>query len=160
MEAQTAGRKDIDLEAADTLIEKYRGRRESTIALLQDVQSEYGYLPREVLDRISEKLALPKTQLYGLATFYKAFSLKPRGRHLVMVCTGTTCHVRGAPKLLETLERELDCRCGETTEDGRFTIEKVNCVGACSRAPLMVIDGNPHGPLTPAKVKKILKQYP
>lgn len=150
----------VDLTEAELLIDKYRSDREATIALLQDVQQAYGYLPRPALDLIARELLLPETQLYGLATFYKAFSLKPRGRHLITVCMGTTCHVRGAPKLLDAIERTLGCSCGETTGDDRFSLEKVNCVGACARAPLMVIDGHPHGPLAPADVPEVLAQYP
>ena len=150
---------DIDLAPAEELIGEYMDNREATIALLQDVQKHYGYLPRRVLEFISERLELPHTQLFALATFYRAFSLTPRGRHTINVCTGTTCHVRGAPNLLDALERELGCAAGETTKDGRFTIETVNCVGACALAPVIVIDEEAHGRLTQAKLKKVLDQY-
>lgn len=149
----------VDLAPAEKLISQYVNRREATIALLQDVQNHYGYLPRPVLDLIAERLELPGTQLYGLATFYRAFSLKPRGRHLITVCTGTTCHVRGAPELLAALERELGCSRGESTKDGRFTIETVNCVGACARAPMVLIDEEPHSRLTQSKLRKVLDRY-
>lgn len=159
MATKTAREPAVDLAPAEKLIDGYTGNREATIALLQDVQKIYGYLPRAVLDLVARRLDLPRTQLYGLATFYKAFSLKPRGRHCITVCTGTTCHVKGAPHLLATLEKELGCRCGETTKDGRFTLERVNCVGACARAPIVVIDEKPHGRLTPAKAVKTLERY-
>jgi len=149
----------IDLAPAERLIGEYMSNREATIALLQDVQKHYGYLPRPVLELVSERLDLPYTQLFALATFYRAFSLVPRGRHLINVCTGTTCHVRGAAMLLEALERECRCKAGETTADGRFTIETVNCVGACALAPVIVIDEEAHGRLTQAKLKKVLDQY-
>ena len=150
---------DIDLAPAERLIGEYMSNREATIALLQDVQKHYGYLPRPVLELVSERLDLPYTQLFALATFYRAFSLVPRGRHLINVCTGTTCHVRGAAMLLEALERQCCCKSGETTADGRFTIETVNCVGACALAPVIVIDEEAHGRLTQAKLKKVLDQY-
>ena len=159
MATETGLEADIDLAPAEALIAEYMDNREATIALLQDVQKHYGYLPRRVLEFISERLELPHTQLFALATFYRAFSLTPRGRHTINVCTGTTCHVRGAPNLLDALERELGCKAGETSKDGRFTIETVNCVGACALAPVIVIDEEAHGRLTQAKLKKVLDQY-
>jgi NADH-quinone oxidoreductase subunit E len=150
---------EIDFAPAEALIDEYMHDREATIALLQDVQKQYGYLPRPVLELISGRLELPYTQLFALATFYRAFSLEPRGRHLISVCTGTTCHVRGAPLLLDALERECGCKAGQTTQDGRFTIETVNCVGACALAPVIVINEEAHGRLTQAKLKKVLDQY-
>ena len=149
----------VDLVPAERLVGEYLNKREATIALLQDVQKEYGYLPRPVLELIAERLELPRTQLFGLATFYRAFSLEPRGRHVINVCTGTACHVKGAPDLLSAIERELGCRCGETTADGRFSIESVNCVGACARAPIIVVNEDPHGRLAQSKLKKMLDQY-
>jgi NADH-quinone oxidoreductase subunit E len=160
MATECAAEGTIDLAPAEKLLERYVQDRDATIALLQDVQKVYGYLPRPVLELIGRHLDLPLTQLFGLATFYKAFSLKPRGRHIITVCTGTTCHVKGAPHLLATLERELGCRCGQTDKAGRFSLERVNCVGACARAPIVVVDEVPHGRLSPAKVRKILEQYP
>jgi len=159
MATEAARKPEIDFAPAEELIAEYMDNREATIALLQDVQKRYGYLPRPVLELISERLELPHTQLFALATFYRAFSLKPRGRHLINVCTGTTCHVRGATMLLEALERECRCKAGETTKDGRFTVETVNCVGACALAPVMVIDEEAHGRLTQAKLRKVLDQY-
>jgi len=159
MATEAALRPDIDLAPAEALIADYLDNREATIALLQDVQTHYGYLPRPALELISERLQLPYTQLFALATFYRAFSLNPRGRHLINVCTGTTCHVRGATMLLEALERGCKCKAGQTTADGRFTIETVNCVGACALAPVIVIDEDAHGRLTQAKLKKVLDQY-
>jgi len=159
MATEAALEPEVDLAPVEKLIAEYEDNREAVIALLQDVQKQYGYLPRAALDLISDRLGLPHTQLFGLATFYRAFSLKPRGRHLINVCTGTTCHVKGAPLLLEALERELGCRCGETTSDGRFSIETVNCVGACALAPIVVIDEEAHGRLSQTKLRKVLDQY-
>ena len=159
MATQAALEPEMNLAPAEEFIGEYMENREATIALLQDVQKHYGYLPRPVLDLIADRLELPRTQLYGLATFYRAFSLKPRGRHLINVCTGPTCHVRGAPNLREALERELGCKAGETTKAGRFTIETVNCVGACALAPVIVVDEEAHGRLTQAKLRKVLDQY-
>jgi NADH:ubiquinone oxidoreductase subunit E len=149
----------VDLARAEELITEYQQTPEAVIALLQDVQKAYGYLPKPVLDLISQRLGLPWTQLYGLATFYRAFRLQPRGRHLINVCLGTTCHVKGAPLLLEALERNLGCRCSQTTADGRFTLETVNCVGACALAPVVVIDEEAHGRVSQTKLAKILEQY-
>jgi len=159
METPPAVETEVDLEPAEKLLEQYVENRDATIALLQDIQKAYGYLPRPALELVSRRLDLPLTQVFGLATFYKAFSLKPRGRHIITVCTGTTCHVKGAPQLLDTLERELGCRCGHTDREGRFSLERVNCVGACARAPIVLIDDVPYGRTTPAKIRKILERY-
>ncbi len=126
--------------------------------LLQDVMEEYGYLPGVTLKRIAQKLAIPLSRVYGLATFYKSFSLTPRGRHLISVCLGTACHVRGAPRIVEKLERDLRIKAGETTKDLKFTLETVNCLGACALGPLIVIDGKYYGRMNSAKMDKVLKE--
>jgi len=147
------------LEAVYKIVEKNGKRERSLIAMLQDIQREKGYLPKEALKIVAAEVDVPLSRLYGLATFYKAFSLVPRGRHIVNVCTGTACHVRGAGKLVDKLEQELKVNNGETTEDGRFTLEEVRCVGCCGLAPVIVVDENFHGKLSQKDIGKMLAKY-
>jgi len=147
-----------DYEKVKAIVNRYAGKHDSVIAILQDVQSEYHYLPEHALRAVASQLGLPLIQICGVATFFKAFSLKPRGEHTVTVCLGTACHVRGAPAVLDELKRELDIEPGNTTDDMRFTLETVNCLGACALGPIMVIDGNYYGQTSPQKAKKILKK--
>jgi len=129
------------------------------VAILQDVQVEYNYLPREALEKVSEGLDIPLSQVYSVASFFKAFSLKPRGRHLINVCLGTACHVRGTVRVIDEIERRLGIKPGETTKDLKYTLETVNCVGACALGPIVVIDGNYTGEMTGSKVKPLLESY-
>jgi NADH-quinone oxidoreductase subunit E len=147
-----------NVETIATIISPYRGDRDSLISILQDIQAIYHYLSEDTLRAVASQLKLPLIQVYAVATFFKAFSLKPRGEHMVTVCLGTACHVRGAHILLDELKRQLCVEPGETTEDRRFTLETVNCVGACALGPIMVIDGRYHGQMSPRKVKKVLKK--
>jgi len=140
------------------LVGKYGGNRDSLISILQDVQAEYRYLPEDALRAVAMQLNLQLIQVYAVATFFKAFSLKPRGEHMVSVCQGTACHVRGASAVLDEVKRRLGIESGETTQDMRFTLETVNCLGACALGPIMVVDGDYHGQMSPGKVKKALKQ--
>ena len=143
----------------DAIIEKYREGRSSLVGALQDVSEEFGYLPEEVLEDLSDRLNVPLSHMYSLATFYTSFRLEPLGKHHCSVCVGTACHVRGAELVVDVIERELGIRAGETTKDGNFTLEKVNCLGACALGPLVVIDGEYHGKMDQRKVTKLLKQY-
>ncbi|MBU4561716.1 NAD(P)H-dependent oxidoreductase subunit E, partial [bacterium] len=127
------------------IIDRYKKEKGALVPLLQDVMGEYGYLPEKTLKRIAQELDIPLSQAYGLATFYKSFSLTPRGKHLISVCLGTACHVRGAPRIVEKLERDLGIKAGETTKNLKFTLETVNCLGACALGPLIVIDGKYYG---------------
>jgi len=145
-------------EKAEAIIREYDSSRESLISILQDVQSEYRYLPESILKLVARKLGLPLIQVYGVATFFKAFSLKPRGKHLLSVCLGTACHVRGAPAVLDAVERELCIEPGETSEDMQFTLETVNCLGACALGPIMVVDGEYHGQIVPGKVQATINR--
>ena len=147
-----------DYEKVKAIVDGYGGKHDSVIAILLDVQSEYRYLPEHALRAVAGQLGLPLIQICGVATFFKAFSLKPRGEHTVTVCLGTACHVRGAPAVLDEAKRQLDIEPGGTTEDMRFTLETVNCLGACALGPIMVIDGKYHGQMSPRKAKKILKK--
>jgi NADH-quinone oxidoreductase subunit E len=143
----------------DEIIDRYNKDESMLIGILQDIQQEYQYLPKEILLHLRDRLRVPLPRIYAVATFYKAFSLRPRGKHFIQVCLGTACHVRGAPKILEEIERKLGIKSGETTEDLNFTLETVNCLGACALGPLMVIDGKYFGNMTPSKADKILKGY-
>ena len=146
-----------DFDKVVALVSKYGGNRYSLVSILQDIQTEYRYLPEDALRVVAKQLDLQLIQIYGVATFFKAFSLKPRGEHIVSVCLGTACHVRGAPAMLDEVKRKLGIEPGETTEDMRFTLETVNCLGACALGPIVVVDGNYHGQMSPRKVRKVLK---
>ena len=147
------------MKSVGQIVAKYGRRASSLIAVLQDVQKEKGYLPEEDLGVIASEIKVPLSRVYSLATFYKAFSLVPRGRHFVNVCLGTACHVRGGARLLDKLERDLGVEAGETTSDGRFSVEAVRCVGCCGLAPVVVIDENFHGKLNQKKLEQVLKKY-
>ncbi|MCK5145176.1 NADH-quinone oxidoreductase subunit NuoE [bacterium] len=147
------------MEVVHQIVEKHNRRKSSLIAMMQDVQKSEGYLPREALEIVAKEVAVPLSRLYALATFYKAFSLTPRGRHIIHVCTGTACHVRGADKLMDKLERDLGVVEGETTEDGKYTLEGVRCVGCCGLAPVIVVGENFHGKLSQKDLGKILDKY-
>lgn len=141
----------------DSLIDGYLDRKEQLIGLLQDIQAEFNYLPQDVLVKVSQKLEIPLTQVFGVATFFKAFTLKPRGRHLVTVCLGTACHVRAGHRLVEKIERDYRIKPGETTEDEKFTLETVNCLGCCALGPVVVVDGKYQSQVTADKLDRILK---
>ncbi len=142
------------------LLEKHRERSSGHVALLQDIQDEYRYLPREALETVAAELEIPLSQLYSMATFYKSFNLEPRGRQEVHVCTGTACHVRGALRILDRISQTLGIGAGETTPDGEYSLETVNCVGACALGPLLTIDGRYYGQLTPTKAEKLMGRKP
>ena len=148
-----------ELESLETIIGSNGNNADSLISILQDIQAEYHYLPEEALRHVAKSLDLPLIQVYGVATFFKTFSLKPKGKHQCAVCTGTACHVRGAQSILGELERQLDIKSGETTEDMEFTLESVNCLGACALGPVAVVDGEYHGQMNAGKAKKMITKY-
>jgi len=150
---------DASLQAVREIASGYGRDRSALIAVLQDVHAEYNYLPEGSLELIARELGVPLASVYGVATFFRAFSFKPRGRHLATVCTGTACHVRGAPELLSEAEARLGVSPGETTRDRRFTLETVNCLGCCAVGPLMIVDGEYHGEMTPKRVEAVIKEY-
>ena len=154
----TIDRKEL-IKTLKNITDKYKGLEGSLIHILQDIQTHYRYLPKEALLQISGILHIPYSQIYAVASFYKMFSLKPKGKHILRVCMGTACHVKGAPLLLNSLERDLKIESGDTTEDGLFTLETVNCVGACSLAPIIRVDEDTHGRLKQAGIPKVLKCY-
>ena len=143
----------------DGILQKYQGAKGSLIPVLQEVQNAYGYLPKDVMENMAEKMDIPISQIYGVATFYSQFHLKPRGKNIIRVCQGTACHVRGAKAILQELEDELKIKAGETTPDLLFTLETVACIGACGLAPVLMINDNTYGRLTPESILGILAKY-
>lgn len=149
----------MELTVINRILKRHRYQKSSLIAILQDIQDEYSFLPEDVLEKIAEGLDIPFSRVYSVGTFFRAFSLTPRGKHLITVCLGTACHVRGGPRIVEEIERVLGITSGQTTNDKNFTLETVNCLGCCAIGPIMVVDGKYYGEVTPAKVSAILKSY-
>ena len=141
------------------VLQKHQHDKSLLVDILQDIQAEGGYLPKEVLVETSQGLGIPLSRVYSVATFFKAFSLKPRGRNLINVCMGTACHVRGAVKVLEKIEQELGIKRGQTTPDLKYTLETVNCVGACALGPMVIVGEDYHGEMTPETVGSVLENY-
>jgi len=141
------------------IIQKYDGDKGQLVSILQDIQTEHRYLPKEALDEVVALLGVPASQVYSVATFFKALSLTPRGRHLIKVCLGTACHVRGAAKVVEKIELDLGVKRTETTPDQRYTLETVNCVGCCALGPMVMIDEKYHGQISSDKVSPLLAKY-
>jgi len=136
---------------------KYHKRKEDVISLLQDIQEEFGYLPRAVLQVLSKEIHVPEHEIYGVATFYSQFTFNKPGRHKIRVCLGTACHIRGAVGVLEELQRDLKIKPGETSKDGEFSLETVMCLGTCALGPVVVLDEEYHGKMTPSKAQKIVE---
>ena len=149
----------MDPKAIDQILEKYDYEQSSIIGILQDLQGNENYLPEKALEHISERLSMPLARIYRLATFYNAFSLTPRGKYLINVCLGTACHVRGASMVLDKIKMDLGIDVGEMTEDRLFSLETVNCVGACALGPVVIIGDEYHGQMTPAKVESTIKKH-
>lgn len=149
----------MDREVVDRIITKYNNEPASLIQVLLEVQEELNWLPLEALERISEKLDIPVTRVKHAATFYKVFSIVPKGRHRVHVCMGTACHVRGASRVLDSIEEATGIRPGETDLDLKYSLETVNCLGCCALGPVAEIDGKVHGKMTPGKAKEALESY-
>jgi len=147
---------EVNNDKIKSIVDGYGDDRSSLISILLDIQNEFNYLPKEALNYISERLCISLIQIYSIATYYKAFSLVPRGKHVLTVCLGTACHVRNAVIILEEIQRELGICPGETTEDMEFSLETVNCLGACALGPIVVADGVYHGKMMTARVKKLI----
>jgi NADH:ubiquinone oxidoreductase subunit E len=147
----------VDLKLTEEILARTPHEPRHLISVMQDLQLGYRYLPREALERVSEVLGVPLARVYGVATFYKSFSLTPRGEKVLRVCTGTACHIRGAPLILGELRARLGIAPGGTTEDLRFSLEAVNCVGACALAPVVMVNDAAHGNLTVTKVRRLIK---
>ena len=141
----------------DSMFNEFGTEQKELIHILHQVQSDLGYIPAEAVGRIARHLNISESDIYGVLTFYKAFSLKPRGKHVITICMGTACHVRGAPRILDEFGRQLDIEPGETSEDNQFTLETVNCVGACALGPIAIADGEYHGQLKTGKIEKIIQ---
>lgn len=148
-----------DLAQVEAILAKYQGVKGALIPVLQEAQNAYGYLPKEVIVCIAEKMAIPVSQIYGVVTFYAQFHLNPRGKNIVRVCQGTACHVRGAKAILTALEDNLKIKAGGTTPDLNFTLETVACIGACGLAPVLMVNDDTHGRLTPEVIPEILAKY-
>lgn len=149
----------VDLAKVDAIIERHGARREHVIGVLLDCQQAFRYLPRELIEHVARRVGIPVTTILGIATFYRGFSLKPVGRYQVAVCTGTACHVLGAPRLVEAFERELGIKKGDTTPDGLFSLHTINCPGCCGLAPVVVVSEDVHGKVTQAKIARLVKRY-
>ncbi|AWI06696.1 NADH-quinone oxidoreductase subunit NuoE [Clostridium drakei] len=153
-----AQKENLDMNGKD-VIQKYPKEQRYTLAILQDIQRKYRYIPRESLEALAEYLETPVSRLYGMATFYKALSLTPKGENIITVCDGTACHVAGSMVVLDELEKILGIKPGGTTEDLKFSINTVNCIGCCAIAPVMMINDKYYGNLTPKMIKEILGEY-
>ena len=143
----------------DPIVARYRGKKGVSIPLLADIQKTVGYIAEEAVEYVSGKLDLPAAELYGVATFYAMFRMQPEGKHVVRLCRGTACHVQGSARIGEQLQRHLGIAEGETTSDGVFSLQYVACLGCCSLAPVMMVDGEVHGRLTPEKAVDVLESY-
>lgn len=151
---------EIDFRELDDIIENDFGNdKENLIMILQAIQRRYNYIPRPALTYLSTKIGVPYSQIYGVATFYATFSLEPRGRNIISICTGTACHVRGAERIREQISDKIDICDGQTTTDGRFTLETVRCIGCCSLGPVVKINDDMHGRISTDKIEKVLDQY-
>ena len=143
-------------EKLNDILSRYSGKKEELIPILQEAQEQFRYLPEETMREIARFLRLPESTVYGVATFYAQFKFSPVGRKVVRVCRGTACHVRGAPRILDEIEKHLGILPGETTDDLEYSLETIACFGSCALAPVMVVDENVYGRMTPARVGEIL----
>lgn len=141
----------------DSILKDKKCEPSELIEILQDIQKEEGYLPEESLREVSEGLSVPLIEVFRVANFYKAFTLQPRGKYLITVCMGTACHVRGAPKIIDEVLGQLNIKPGETTDNGLFTVEAVNCVGACALGPVVIINGKYYDHMTSGKLRKLIE---
>ncbi len=152
-------RMPISMEEITEILRQYPREQRYCLAIMQDMQRRYNYIPREGMEALAEYLDRPLSSLYSMATFYKALSLNPKGRHIIKLCDGTACHIRGATPLRDGIKRLLGIDAGETTDDGLFSLELVNCLGSCALAPVLVIDETYYGKMTLEKLPGILEQY-
>ncbi len=149
----------MDNDKIDQIVDKHQAEASSLIQVMLEIQSENNWLPKEALERVSERLEVPLARILHIATFYKAFSLVPKGRHGVHICVGTACHVRGATRILDTVQELTGIKPGETDLDLKFSLETVNCLGCCALGPVMEIDGKTHGKMTTAETADIINKY-
>ncbi len=149
----------ISMEEIEEVLRSYPREQRYSLAIMQDLQHRFNHIPREGMEALAEYLSCPLSVLYSMATFYKALSLKPKGKHIIKLCDGTACHIRGAGSLIGGITRLLGIQAGETTEDGLFSLELVNCLGSCALAPVMVVDGTYYGKMTMEKLPAVLNSY-
>lgn len=142
----------------DSIVNRYDANKQFSLAMLQDTQKTYNYLPREALEHLAKRLDLSLGEVYRLATFFAAFSLEPKGDYVIKVCLGTACHVQGGPRILEQLERDLGIKAGQTTADGKFSVEEVRCLGACALAPVILVNEEVHGKMSGAAASKLIEE--
>ena len=148
----------MDLKSVDLIVDKYQEKRTALISILHDVQDRFKYLPEEALKMVASRLHMDINEIYGVATFYKSFSLVPKGKHSITLCLGTACHVRGGPKILRELKKQLNIEPGQTTADKQFSLNVVNCLGVCAIGPVMFVDGKFYGEMSPLKAKRIIEK--
>lgn len=149
----------FDYDRVEALLQEFLDKKGVIVPILQKIQAEFGYLPRPAMEYVAKRLRIPVSKVFGVATFYAQFHLHPRGKNIIRVCRGTACHVRGVSKVAEKMQELLGVGVGETTDDLKFTYEEVACIGACGLAPVMMINDQTYGKLTPDKVKDIIDQY-
>ncbi|NLI83099.1 MAG: NAD(P)H-dependent oxidoreductase subunit E [Deltaproteobacteria bacterium] len=149
---------EFNLQDVDSIIDHWGPKPASLLQILLDVNHQYRYLPQEAIQRVAQRLSMPVSQVYSVASFFKVFSLKPRGRVIMHVCTGTACHVKGGPRIIERLEQDLNMKTGETSEDLFVTLETVNCVGACAAAPVVMVGEVTYSEMTPSKTSLLVKE--
>jgi len=143
----------------DKILNEFDQKQKELIHILHSIQVRYGYIPPQTISQISKHLKISESEIYGVLSFYKAFTLVPRGKHLITVCTGTACHVRGAPMIVDELKRKLNIEIEGTTKDNMFTLETVNCLGACALGPIAVIDGEYHGQMKTSEIEKLISKF-
>ena len=148
----------MELESVDKIIDKHRERRFALVSILHDIQDRFNYLPEEALRQVASRLRMDLNNVYGVATFYKSFSLTPRGKHSVTLCLGTACHVRGGPKILKEVTKILNIQPGETTKDRKFSLHVVNCLGVCAIGPVMFVNGKFYGEMNPLKARRVIEK--
>jgi NADH:ubiquinone oxidoreductase subunit E len=146
-------------QKSDEIASRWKYKPENIIEMMHDIQNEFNYLPRDILFEISKKANISLSKIYNIATFYNAFSLKPKGRHRINVCMGTPCHALGAPRIVSAIERELNIKCGDTTKDMKFSLDTCGCVGTCGLAPVVIIGEDLYGPMKVDGVPRLLKKY-
>ncbi len=148
----------VDVERVNEIIDRYGAEQMHALAILQDIQREYNFLPREALEQTAERLGVSEGEVYRMATFFTSFSLQPKGKYVCKACMGTACHVLGGPRVLEALERELGIKAGETTSDGMLSLEAVRCLGCCALGPVIVVNEEPHGHISPDRAAKLVRR--
>ncbi len=150
---------EIDWQQVNDIIDKFHNSKESLLMIMQDINEQYNFVPPECVPVLAEKLDVPPSLIYSVATFYKTISLEPRGKYIINVCTGTACHVRGAEKIIDTLEEKLQVKTGQTTGDGLFTLETVRCLGCCAAGPVIMVNKNMHGGLDRSSTLNVIEDY-